>query len=89
MNEHVHELKKIIDEYKNKVNQAQDYAQNLEVMLQEQKIEIEVGRKRAEQAEIEVIEMRKKSYEDELSMTQLKMQVREEQQVSRKLILQQ
>ncbi len=78
MNEHVQELKKIIDEYKYKVNQAQDYAHKLESIMQEQKIEIEVGRKRAEQAEIEVIEMRKKSYEDDITMIQLKMQIREE-----------
>lgn len=80
MNDHVSELKQIVDEYKNKATSAQTYVIRLESQINEDKVELEVSLRRANSAEYEVVSLRKQNYQLQLDINELKQLLEESRQ---------
>ena len=70
-NDHVRDLQSIIDEQKVRVVNSQNYISKLESQVTEQKMEIELMRRRAEQAEDQMIKLRESNYQLEVQQKEV------------------
>lgn len=68
--EHVRDLQRIVDDCKARQHDQDAYIRKLESQMAEQKVEIEVARRRATAAETELLTLRKTTYQQELKITE-------------------